>query len=619
MNTQNHLLEILSRYQNTDGSFNQETIPESTPRKSIYYTAVILISLRNIPDSLVKKSMSEKGCSFLKKHISLIYSWNYIARNEASPYPDDLDDTFLALAALSLYEPTFITPECFVGITNLLISQETTPGGPYRTWITQDSSWDNVDIIVNSSIYFFLTAHHITLPRLEEYFREKLIQGNLLSNFYHDHLVVFYFLSRAIPASLHETCSDVFNSYLLSNPANTYQEQILVDLIKNYLHEAPVYTNHSIHKTIEPFGFFIEKITESETIYSSCPTFSIALALELAHLRRPPIVPAGTIFEVSFSKALSSLSLFIEKDTYVYKKLYEYLENLKQHPALNFLFATELVTQSLNSKLKPALSDETITYLNLATLLGWIGFTLQDDIADRECSPIELPLATAAITAVHKIINQVLFGISDSTSIETILMRINEHLLRETTFYHLPIINNTITYSAEHITPTELVTSSQKSLGLAIGPIALCYLLPSEQRFQQASLITQWYELILTIKQTLDDMHDWYQDLERGFINPVAIRILAHHHAQTSQYTIHCIHDESLLTEIFWDQVFESVTNELCEYLTKAKLLVPKISILDNHEFLFEMTTHYEQALNRARDDYDQSRQFLYHYLKTTS
>lgn len=563
--------------------------------------------------------MSEKGCAFLKKHISPIYSWNYITRDEASPYPDDLDDTFLALTALSLYEPLFITPERFVGITNLLISQETIPGGPYKTWITQDPSWDNVDIVVNSSIYFFLTAHHITLPRLEKYFREKLTQGNLLSNFYHNHLVVFYFLSRAIPASLQATCSNVFNSYLLRNPANAYQEQILVDLIKNSLRGAPVYADHSIYKTIEPFGFFIEKMTESETIYSSCPAFSIALALELAYLRRPPTVPAGTIFEVSFNKALLSLSLFIEKDTYVYKKLYEYLENLKQHSALKFLFATELVAQSLNSTLRPTLSGETITYLNLATLLGWIGFTLQDDIADREHSSSEIPLATAAITTVYKIINQVLFGISDSTSIETILMRINEHLLRETTFYHLPIINNTITYSAEHITPVELVASSQKSLGLAIGPIALCYLLSSEQRFQQASLITQWYELILTIKQTLDDMHDWFQDLERGFINPVAIRILAHHHAQTLQYTIHCIHDESLLTEIFWNQVFESVISELCNYLQRAQLLVPKISILDNHEFLFEMTTHYEQALNRARNDYDQSRQFLYHYLKTTS
>jgi len=77
---------------------------------------------------------------------------------KSKPYPDDLDDTFCALNALYLFDRKLISGSAYAYIIQLLTKVEKNEGGPYKTWLVskKTSGWDDVDIVVNSNIAYFL-------------------------------------------------------------------------------------------------------------------------------------------------------------------------------------------------------------------------------------------------------------------------------------------------------------------------------------------------------------------------------------------------------------------------------------------------------------------------------
>src|SRR4030095_7089120 len=105
--------------------------------------------------------LQNKIAKFLLLHKSEFWSWNYWQRNshEAKelPYPDDLDVTFCALAALSHYDKKLISGDVFAYIVQLLTATEKKEGGPYRTWLVAKNApavWRDVDLAVNSNIAY---------------------------------------------------------------------------------------------------------------------------------------------------------------------------------------------------------------------------------------------------------------------------------------------------------------------------------------------------------------------------------------------------------------------------------------------------------------------------------
>ena len=64
---------------------------------------------------------------------SIGWTWNYWPRNSPSaltdPYPDDMDDTACAIAALALWKPKIIDGKVLAHITQSLIITESRPGG----------------------------------------------------------------------------------------------------------------------------------------------------------------------------------------------------------------------------------------------------------------------------------------------------------------------------------------------------------------------------------------------------------------------------------------------------------------------------------------------------------
>ncbi|HUC20934.1 MAG TPA: hypothetical protein VMR98_05605, partial [Candidatus Polarisedimenticolaceae bacterium] len=149
-------LLVLRRYQRADGGFDCEAskspldFSQSRVHKTPFLTALILSALCDPEDT---KLIGEAGVAFLLEHRSSAWSWNYWQRDckdyTDRAYPDDMDDTICALAAVNIHSPTEFDGTLQAALAKLLIATEEKPAGPYRTWLVDrgaDVDWLDVDI-----------------------------------------------------------------------------------------------------------------------------------------------------------------------------------------------------------------------------------------------------------------------------------------------------------------------------------------------------------------------------------------------------------------------------------------------------------------------------------------
>lgn len=619
MNTFLILLEKLYSLQQKNGSFLQETIPHSEPKQSIYYTALILITIHQLPDSKIKTSITNRGITYLKSNMGAQRTWNYISREHSSPYPDDLDDTFLCLTAIMLYDRSFITPEILVGITQLLIRNEHEIGGPYTTWITQDKNWLDIDIIVNAHIYRFLNLLTISLPSLDDYFNNKIEANDLVSQYYNQPLVTLYLLSQSLPEHLQGTIRNYVYKHLNTfKPVHSLEHLILATFLD-------VTTNTVINKSIshyleKPLPLFIERLQQTTTVYSFSSAFQIALLLQL-NLSKPSLLIKNTT-STSLANIIDTsrilLNQYIGEYSLIYKEISNQMRILAPSAETAQLLLPEIFLKHLKPELSRVVSQDIIERLNLACLLGWASFTIQDQVIDGETTYKKIPIITSCMLIMQEIIHSILIGSSDTLRVQKLFHTINEALLQETVFQTVTITNFIISLPVPLETSEPLETLSYKSLGIAMSSITLTLLLPIENSYQSIELLVHYYKKVLTLKQLLDDMHDWYDDLVSGFLNRVGQEILIIANAQC-RTSIHIIKDKEYLYELFWKYIFDSMYNESQAIIRDALVTVNQLTLFSHTEFLTDPLYKYQNVFEKTLHEKNNTLKFLSAYKKTTS
>src|SRR5476651_957181 len=179
---------------------DQENFTQALQFHSTFSTSLILSTLNTVEETLQVKKIKQKAAAFLLTQRTNHWSYNYWLRNSSEansmPYPDDLDDTFCALAALHQYNPKIINGEAMAKIVQLLTHNEMTEGGPYITWLVTkkaDKKWKDIDIAVNSNIAYFLDINEVHLPRLTAFIEKKVEDEELTSTYYPSIYPIIYF------------------------------------------------------------------------------------------------------------------------------------------------------------------------------------------------------------------------------------------------------------------------------------------------------------------------------------------------------------------------------------------------------------------------------------------
>lgn len=217
---QDRALDFIARNQKPDGAF------EGLSGSRNFITSLVLLSLGG-SDSAQARQIAEKGARFLISERSSEWSWNYWPRGSAEaaamPYPDDLDDTACALAAISRWIPDSVSGKALAWLTKHLARAEIQEGGPYGTWMLREGAaeeWRDCDVAVNSNVARLLRMHEIATPSIEAFIEECIAKGSYPSLYYRSPIVILYFISRSYRGQLQEKAASlILNS---QNPEGSW-------------------------------------------------------------------------------------------------------------------------------------------------------------------------------------------------------------------------------------------------------------------------------------------------------------------------------------------------------------------------------------------------------------
>jgi hypothetical protein len=193
-------LAYLATQQEPDGSFLQfksrtRTMTERRRDASVFATIQILHSLSGIAHPAAV-GLRAKAAGFVLGRMEPVGLWRYWP---GTVLPVDLDDTACASACLGPAHPWLLFRQ---NVPALLANRNR--AGLFKTWIHRDL--DNVDCVVNANVVWYLGASAGTRAAMA-WIRDLLVAGreaDLATSYYDDPFSLFYAVSRAIAAGVHE-------------------------------------------------------------------------------------------------------------------------------------------------------------------------------------------------------------------------------------------------------------------------------------------------------------------------------------------------------------------------------------------------------------------------------
>lgn len=610
------LLSAIRNSQDVDGGFASLSSPDPVhflPSSQVYRTsfvaAHVLIALAS---SRVEgaEDIKEKIAGFLLRQISETGAVNYWARDSVEakmkPYPDDLDDTACAIAGLALLDKKILDGELLGKIVAALLACEVQPGGPYRTWlISADANpvWRDIDPTVNAHLAFALGSIEIDLPGLDEYLGSALEDQKLQSPYYPNELSALSALSRrpqGRESAIIERVIVLRNGSTWGNPvADALALGILLRLGDvSGLWASEVEQLARAEQSPAPYAFCIDPSQKGVKYFCGASALTAALILEALSLvggdvvAKPSYSRADEIHErvveqayafarslaPEFSKiACAVIELAVKKDT-------------KRQITL-----TPFTAVGLLGERGEKVSERVIESLGLASLHGWLSYTLLDDVMDGDRDASALPLASTFLRKMQSVFDEVL---PDDTHFHRWVMRMMNRVdasnAWELSCCRFQVKDGRIFLPETIPTFREDWMLFGRSIGHAIGPVGiLCSLGESPESFACQEMLSRYCELIL-VKQMHDDAHDWESDLMRGQINSAGARVLERWYRlypqkRGSQVFIDEVREE--WRTIFWMEILPTYSQEIVqrcersiEMLRRSECLVTPENLIQGFE-----------------------------------
>jgi hypothetical protein len=561
-------IEDIRNAQLPDGSFLHQSSPaqdfsvDIVSYKSTFFTANILVCLNSVATmvSAMVPSRSfadlddirSRAAEFLVVQKSPHWSFNYWARDskEATmmPYPDDLDDTFVALAALHGYDPSLIDGTVLASVAKMLTAVEVAPGGPYRTWLVASDvstvaadtpdEWHDVDLVVNANVGNFLARLDIVLPDLDRFIRGRVTQKDLYSPYYPGSTQVEYFIARYLG-----NLPEWFAGWL---------EGQFMD--KNYDH---------------PYPFCIDPSRGGKTCYAGLAVMNAALYAEAlamcvsekdSQLLRPPLCsPSETLLNriKALARARSSRLAEPLREIVLHEIDMTQTEEIVEVPYV--------IHEALG---KPQIvSSQLLDDLALANLHGWMAYAIYDDMLDGDKDEHETRLRLSAanfflreLTACYIRLEDDIPGIGEyfSRLLDGIDSANAEEQLKQ--FGEIPV---------ERL--------ADRSLGHALPALAVLFASGAAHGSEvavTAEIVLSFFRNYLIARQLHDDAHDWNDDLARSRLNSAAARLMAMHPTSGSDEQV----DSSHLKKFFWREVIPVIVNDIKKYLNDARTDLTSLS-----------------------------------------
>jgi len=599
----NRAIDFIKDQQRIDGSFlslsspNKDSFIKSRKYNSVFPSSLILSCLTLNKES---KEIKNNLVNFLLSQKSEYWSFNYWKRNSKEniklPYPDDLDDTFCALSAIYINNPKLIDGAVIAKVVTLLTAVEKKEGGPYRTWMVSESVdevWKDIDLAVNSNIGYFLSLQEVELKNINKLIETAIKNQEFKSPYYPSDYSVIYFISRFFKSEkLIEIILAKKNKGYWNNPLETALAiTSLINLgadIKN-LESGINYLikNQKKNGSWKTGAFCIDPAIDRKTYYAGSPALTTAFCVEA--LEKYSCLSVNKYIDLKDEKAERIHQEILK----IAKKRISFLTDIpEKHYKKGITLLPYFFAKSLG-KNGEKVSEKIIIECGLANLYGWIAYTIYDDFFDNEGNKKLLSTANVCLREVARIYNNIL----PKTEFSDVFNRTMDDI-DEANYWE--IVN---CYDDKKLADYKDYSQlAKKSLGHALGPIAILYSLGFNKDSLEVKNIWNFFKNYLIARQLNDDAHDWEDDLKRGFLNPVSVEILK----KTS--------NKKEFKEIFWKEVLLEMAKIILKNTTKARKEIEKIKLLEKPELILNVLQEPEQAAKKAIDEQRETLKFMNQY-----
>ncbi|MFH1193654.1 MAG: hypothetical protein V1661_01525 [bacterium] len=612
---------------------------------STFPTSLIFSCLNNLKEMPTLKKIKRKAAGFLLAEKSEYWSFNYWMRNSQEskerPYPDDLDDTFCALSALSGYNPKLLDGEALAKITMLLTAVEEKEGGPYRTWLAGPDAppvWKDVDLAVNSNVAYFLSLQDVSLKNLNHLVETAVAAQNYSSPYYPSPYPVIYFISRFYRGKKRSQIID----YLLlkkdaeekwENPLNT---GLAVSALLNFgvkpasLQKSILYLVESCQNSYAPYAFCLDPAKNGKKFYAGGATLTAAFCLEalgkyLNATEKPPISPPKKINK----NKNAELAVYNEIKKSAQKK-FSGLGGCLQQSCLQALsrmikgdkdkqiFLLPYFCKSALGKNGAKISNELLVQLGLANLYGWMAYTIYDDFLDGDGNPELLGTANVCLRELTLIFNNVLKENSGFQNFwQEILNKIDEANGWETANCRLKIGTGRFAIPSPLPNDENYSHLAQKSIGHCLGPAAILFSLGYKADSSEVKNLLLFFRHYIIARQLDDDAHDWEDDLKKGRLNSVSIKIFEKWLKKNpAKKQISIRGNLRKLQELLWNEVIIFVCRDIKKHLSLAKKYLGEISLFENPSYFLNILLPIKKSADKALSEREEALKFLQTYKK---
>jgi Prenyltransferase and squalene oxidase repeat len=616
---------LLSQQQN-DGSFlsHSSTQPyvfdNAYTYTTVFQNALILDCLADAPNT---SRITTELSRYLAGQQQTNGSFNYWDKNSEEytslPYPNDMDDTCCALLGLAKNNSAAIDGKQLAFTTMLLLQTEAQPGGPYKTWLAlskTNSVWDDVDIAVNANIYRFLQSQNIKQTKLQSFLEKAITERRLYSPYYFSVYPVLYFLAESFGQSsdLLAFAKDLVKVQTPRSPL----EHALIICAFNQL-GSPADAETFVTMLIEsqnPDGswsasaFCVDPKRNHQKYYSGSPTLTTAFALKALSVTHTS--KNTTLVEQNTNQAIHDVLTFIRSDNTISPIIDDDLSKIAtgQH-APEIIASAVLFYESLAQK--RSINNTTLITIATANTLGWISYTIYDDLIDDESTPNKLPVANIA----HRK-SLLLFYESSAVGYLRTLTTDTFNTIDTSNLWELSNCRAKVQSQYIHI-PKKLPNFRDKSViaGKSLGhalPFLLIYSLANNCSSPQAIAdLRQAFIHYLIARQLHDDLHDWREDLRRGHLSYVVCTLLGQGTYSGRQDVSRLVDG---LTNTYWHVVFPSMCKEILEHLQKTRVLLASMCL--DTSYIMTLVSQLEEKTRRARTTQKNNLLFLKTYRELT-
>lgn len=640
-------MRFLKVAQCPDGSFYSLSSPDKVKFTdpihfpSVFSTTLILLSLSEIIKIESVKEISDNAAKFLLSQKSENFSFNYWARNSKEykrfPYPDDLDDTFCALSAIYKYDSKLINGSVLGQAVQLLTSLEIEEGGPYRTWLVDDSSaeiWKDVDIAVNANIAYFLSLIGVRLPNLIKFINEKITDDKLISPYYPIKLPVIYFISRFYKGKNKNLLKKLLNGNeknkeSCGNPLDTALTLLSNSNLKFKFQKRDqsldsILSSQNSDGSWEVCPFYTGVNPKKDRLfYAGSKALTTAFCLQALsryseeNKKSKPVRSQNTAGDKISTEVYKYLDTRFKKsgnEVYILsKQMIRKISKIDDRVQISRL--TDLFTRSLDLK-GVKITGDFITRCGAALMFGWIAYTIYDDIWDESPKPLQLALANISLRELTHIYEnliendsgfvemyyEIMNGIDESNTFEIINWRVK---LNNGQFM-IPPLNAGLTGNYR--------LYADRALGHGLGPLAVLFKLGFEKNSSEVQSLIGFFRNFLIAKQLNDDAHDFETDLKMGHFNPLIFNVLKKYIDKNGINKIDLNSDLQKLQSIFWYETIVEICNDIHHYSQTAMDCLTKIPIINKPELLGNLLIPVRAGADEALAERAKALNFLEAY-----